>query len=245
MFKKKNVFEYSSIFEDQELTPSIQPMKNFIPDWYKKSARYTKIVEGEKAVKVSINELDTLPFTPGLKYCVPFLESMLIGYSLPLPFEIMVKQTEHGPIISWNNEEPDLAPVGQRNDHEANLIPTPAGYSNTHFVWLTKHILNIPKGFSVIMGHPFNRFDLPFITLTGIVDSTVLHEGQIPFFIKEGFEGLIPAGTPILQIIPFKKDNWTSRVNPKLIIEARKTAMRTKVARNWYKNTVHQKKNYD
>ena len=29
-----------------------------------------------------------------------------------------------------------------------------------------------------------------------------------PFFIKEDFIGIIPAGTPIVQIIPVKRDFW-------------------------------------
>jgi hypothetical protein len=28
--------------------------------------------------------------------------------------------------------------------------------------------------------------------------------------IKEGFEGLIPKGTPFMQMIPFKRDDWKS-----------------------------------
>ena len=34
---------------------------------------------------------------------------------------------------------------------------------------------------------------------------------NFPFFIKEGFTGLIPYGTPIVQIIPFKRDDWKSK----------------------------------
>jgi hypothetical protein len=32
--------------------------------------------------------------------------------------------------------------------------------------------------------------------------------GSFPFFIIEGWEGTIPAGTPYLQILPFKRENW-------------------------------------
>ena len=246
MFKKKNILEHCLYFEDQELSPMIQPIKNFVPDWYKKSARYVKRDEiSGKVYKISPNEIDSLPVSPGLKYCVPFLESLLVGYALPLPFEIMVKQTENGPIISWNNEEQEFAPVGKREDNDVNLLPVPPGYSDSHFVWFTKNIINIPKGFSIILGHPLNRYDLPFITLSGIIDSTILHEGQVPFFIKKDFEGIIPAGTPIAQIIPFKKEDWTSKLNVELRKSAQMTTIRSKVARLWYKNNVYQKKNYD
>ena len=32
--------------------------------------------------------------------------------------------------------------------------------------------------------------------------------GNVPFFIKSGFEGVIPAGTPIAQLIPIKREKW-------------------------------------
>ena len=28
--------------------------------------------------------------------------------------------------------------------------------------------------------------------------------------VKKGFEGIIPAGTPFMQMIPFKRDEWKS-----------------------------------
>jgi hypothetical protein len=34
--------------------------------------------------------------------------------------------------------------------------------------------------------------------------------GEIPFFLKQDFEGIIPEGTPIVQIIPIKRDSWES-----------------------------------
>ena len=34
----------------------------------------------------------------------------------------------------------------------------------------------------------------------------------MPFFIIKGFEGLIPAGPPYAQIIPFKREDWDSDI---------------------------------
>ena len=31
-----------------------------------------------------------------------------------------------------------------------------------------------------------------------------------PIYIKEGFEGIVEKGTPMFQIIPFKRSNWDS-----------------------------------
>jgi hypothetical protein len=34
----------------------------------------------------------------------------------------------------------------------------------------------------------------------------------MPFFLIKGFTGVIPAGTPYAQLIPFKRENWESTV---------------------------------
>jgi hypothetical protein len=107
--------------------------------------------------------------------------------------------------------------------------------------------LSLPKGYSCIIMHPLNRHDLPFLTLSGIVDAdSMLHNGSIPFYIKEDFEGLIKAGTPILQVIPFKRESWK-------IVEKRglfeKAAVNGKRSLNytygWYKKFSWNKKEYN
>jgi hypothetical protein len=42
--------------------------------------------------------------------------------------------------------------------------------------------------------------------------------GNIPFFIKEDFVGVIPAGTPFAQIIPIKRATWRSIRNDEGLI---------------------------
>jgi hypothetical protein len=34
----------------------------------------------------------------------------------------------------------------------------------------------------------------------------------MPFFLREGFSGVIPSGTPYAQIIPFKREDWISEI---------------------------------
>ena len=33
---------------------------------------------------------------------------------------------------------------------------------------------------------------------------------HFPFLLKKNFEGLIKQGTPIIQVIPFKRESWKS-----------------------------------
>ena len=59
---------------------------------------------------------------------------------------------------------------------------------------------------------------MPFKTLSAVVDSdSILTAGNIPFHIKQDFTGIIKKGTPIFQILPFKRDNWESIENKEII----------------------------
>jgi hypothetical protein len=40
-----------------------------------------------------------------------------------------------------------------------------------------------------------------------------------PFLIKKDFVGIIPAGTPIAQAIPFKRESWVSDIEDSLSYE--------------------------
>ena len=61
--------------------------------------------------------------------------------------------------------------------------------------------------------HPLNSGDSPFHSFSGIVD-TDKHPVTInfPFVIKKDFNGTIHAGTPIIQIIPFRREAWESKI---------------------------------
>jgi hypothetical protein len=60
---------------------------------------------------------------------------------------------------------------------------------------------------------PVMRDDLPFYCIPAIVD-TDKHPSPVnfPFFIKKGFEGIIDYNTPIIQMIPFKRESWSHKI---------------------------------
>lgn len=53
--------------------------------------------------------------------------------------------------------------------------------------------------------------------MSGIMDTDrCFDSGNMPFFLKENFEGLIPKGTPYAQIIPIKRKKWYTAYTPGL-----------------------------
>jgi hypothetical protein len=227
-----NILNFNSV---GDYMPNIKPAKNYIPDWYKDIKGYNK---NNLKIKKENNRIEL-----NLKSCMPFFDPFNIGYIVELAQDIYVEIEDGSPKIIWRGV-PD--PLSAREVGE-NIIPIPHGYSDTHFTWKNPYILNAKKGYSAIVTHPFNRHDLPFITLTGIMDIEVLvGNGNIPFFIKKGFEGLIPRGTPILQIIPFKRESWKINKDESLIEKNNKENIdKERSMIGWYKSNRWQKKEFN
>ena len=232
MFRKKPVLQYESAVE---VYPNIiTPAKNHIPEWYKKMPRLdnNEMFEIGKGFNITI------------KHCIPFLDSLTTGYMIVLPNDLYVKQDNGVPFITWSRA--DFPPRSRNKVADLNLVPK--GYYPMEFTWQTGVAKTIPLGYSMIITHPMNRYDLPFITLTGIVDGGLVMspDGNLPFYVKEGFEGIIPQGTPIAQLIPFRQENWSSKMtNGLLKIAKNHNAKTTSVIYGWYKKTFWTRKKYD
>lgn len=175
--------------EIQESVPPPEQSKNFIPKWYKD-------IPGKQDL---IN----------VKKCIPFLDSMSHGYIQKTWADIHVEKSSDGITVSCNDT------VCLFSVRETSDIPTGDQYYDFQLIWQRPWSPVLPDGYSGLVVHPLNRLDLPFLTLSGIVDfDKSIHApvGNIPFYIKRGFVGVIPTGTPMFQIIPIKREEWTSEV---------------------------------
>jgi hypothetical protein len=194
-------------FEDW--LPNIVGIKSKIPQWYKDQDMWNNKQPLQKSYQVS----------KSFKACMPFLDALTTGYTIQLWTDVRVRQENGQPIFTWASG-PD--PIDFRSNDGNQNLPIPAGFNSRQFVWKFPYTIRVPKGYSCLVTHPMNRHDLPFIGLTAISDNEVatLGPGNYPFFIKEGFEGIIPEGTPIMQVIPFKRENWKVEENKELLKES-------------------------
>jgi hypothetical protein len=77
--------------------------------------------------------------------------------------------------------------------------------------------IEAPEGYSLLFTHPINRFDLPFTTLTGLVDCDLYHDSWIHFLAHwhdMNFSAVLPRGTPVAQCTPVKRESWVAQTAP-------------------------------
>jgi hypothetical protein len=125
---------------------------------------------------------------------------------VPLPADVYWSSTDKK--FTFN------APEEMVSDHhlsQSEDVKIPEEYDPQPHKWLSNWHVKTPRGYSSLILHPINRLDLPFYSFSGIVD-TDKHPMVInfPFVLRKGFDGKIEAGTPMVQIIPFKRDRWSA-----------------------------------
>jgi hypothetical protein len=183
----KKIFKIIPTKQFLDIDINIKPSIKFIPDWYKSIKPF-----------VNINDIKA----PSIKRCVPILDSISYGYMIytveDIVFNAESKTFENSEVLANTHPEEQLG-----------SYPIPEEFYKIAFKW--ENFLNIetPNKYSCLFAHPLHRMDLPFYTLPGVVD-TDKHPLNVnfPFLMRKGFSGIIPKGTPIIQIIPVKRDSW-------------------------------------
>jgi len=149
-----------------------------------------------------------------VKRCPPFIDAMTCGFLMPLPIDLEVRDGE----FTWNFEVPEgyvseyaHSPIGF---HDPSQVAGTPYFEEDRFIIKFNNFWTIeaPPGYSILFSHPANRADLPFTTLTGLVDCDTFHDSPISFpayWHDAGFNGVLPKGTPVAQCVPVKRENWS------------------------------------
>jgi hypothetical protein len=237
--KKNNVIKFRSISEDVPsfIDPPV-PASTMVPGWWK---NLSPLTDSEMLRNSPLGE------RAAAKKCFPMLDSLTSGYMLKLPSDIRVSYPNGSfdPVIGWTMQKFLLIDTWQKE--VTNGFAIPEGYNSQVFKFTAPWIIETPPGWSCLFIHPNGYNDLPFRSFSGIVDTDLLiTDINQPFVVKQGWEGVIEAGTPIAQIIPIKRESWQSEI----VIGTEKEHLnnqRNTVAKylmGYYGKYVHQKKSY-
>jgi hypothetical protein len=81
--------------------------------------------------------------------------------------------------------------------------------------------------------------------MSGIIDSDkIAVNGNVPFFIKEDFYGVIPAGTPYIHIIPMKRNKWSKIENKVNKYKYKTTGSKVHSEKKYYLKNIWEKKEF-
>jgi hypothetical protein len=189
--------------ELEPILPKPSPAILGLPDWFKTmpAAAFSALQQNEQ---------------PTVKKCPPFIDAMTFGFLLPLVCDLRVEDGT----FSWDFSPPPGAITSYTRSpidfHDNAQVAGTPYFAVDRFIIKFNNFWTIesPPGYSLLITHPINRTDLPFTTLTGLVDADLYRDNFInlpAWWRDETFEGVLPKGTPIAQCIPVKRDLWDAR----------------------------------
>ena len=189
-----------------DLLPRPVPARAALPEWLRTMApRVPSVVHGRVIRTV--------------KQCPPFVDAMSHGFMLLLPCDVDVQDGR----FAWDWPLPPLAiadhPRAPLSFHVPEQIagsPFARGHQAAikfNSFWT----IALEPGWSLMATHPVNRDELPFRTLTGIVDADRFNDIGIHFpavWLDPDFRGVLARGTPIAQCFAVPRET------PELVCEA-------------------------
>jgi hypothetical protein len=220
---------------------SPKPATSFVPDWYKELESY---VNGDK--KPSGEGITTAT----VKRCMPVFDVITHGYIITTYTDIFVSQKEQKnaagnletiPWYEWPSFNPiEFHPIEQAPTHPAK---NGAPYPKLVNPWAIK----TPPGYSTMFVPPVHRENI-FTIFPAVVDTdTYTAPVNFPMVLTDvKFKGLIPAGTPIAQVIPFQRESWVMKLGGQedLIEQSKVTSKLRARFFDSYKNQYRQVKEY-
>jgi hypothetical protein len=221
--------------------PKPKPASKFIPSWYKSMPKYTN-----NNTEPGLSDFNSNAPNTTLRGCSPFLDSLTSGYILELPCDIEVTQNDETVFVRWRFDEEFIT---LHDKSQASTLPRSVeGKYEGVFKFTNIYNIKTPKGYSTLFTHPLNRWDLPFRTFSGVVETDTYPETvffPFQFAFKEEKKIVIEKGTPFVQLIPFKRNNWKSKFEKYDSLESKKAAFAlfSKVVRS-YKSQWWVKKTY-
>jgi hypothetical protein len=242
--KDTSIVKFITLFPKMvDAFPPPEPASKYLPEWYKKLDSY----------------LDNDPTPVGgsqkitAKKCLAIFDILTSGYILTLPFDVYIDTTDGKQIfdipkyansigvtpISGNH---DLAQIGTYPIDKEKYIDF---LFRLNLIWLVK----TEPGYSTLFLPPQHRDDCPLFGFSAIIDTdTFVSDGLFSFFVKKNFKGTVKKGTPLIQAIPFKRDDFVSEVvvdQKELDVAKKQRSIIRLVFNSGYKKNFWTRKKYE
>jgi hypothetical protein len=238
-----NIKFYPFNQETVDFTPKPQPAYKDLPDWYKLQPGYA----GDEK-----NFLSKGMSSSTIKRCMPIYDVISGGYIVYFPCDIFIDATNPEKLffaIPEGVKGIKNALVSYHSEPQVSHYPRETDiYHKEIFRVMPFWSVGTDSGYSCLFTQPFHREPVPFKLFSAVIDTdTYISDGHLSMYIKKDFKGTIERGTPLAQIIPFKRDSYEmSLAGPEeanILLSKQRIKVRSKF-NNFYRNHLRQRKDY-
>ena len=177
-----------------------------------------------------------------VKNCMPMIEHITSGYIIRANHDINIRQSYRNGVMSFDQQE-------GLGIHPFNQLPIGDWDQRTNYLkFMNYWSIKTPPGYSCMFYQPQN-FETRFVMFSAIV-STDTYEGNVNFpgyLVTEEPQFTIEAGTPLITVFPFKREDWRSTIHEYSAMSRENEILNADTLKkdpHHYRNNVHNKINY-
>jgi len=221
--------------------PEPESATKHIPEWYKKQPAY---FDNDRSVYNGTQKLT-------VKKCTAFFDVISSGYMFLAPCDIFIDTTVSPPVFDIPQQLKTLTNplLGAHSAEQVSHYPLDLDNNiNTilriNMVW----VASTSPGTSCLFIDPQHKDKSPLKAISAIIDTDLFYsDGNFSFIVEKNFKGVIKRGTPLVQIVPFKRYDWQHNINNNFSVAKDLTPQRIKVRsifNGGYKKYFWNKKEY-
>jgi len=203
MKRNKNVITF---IPKHQFVPAYAPkpdlMSKNLPAWWRKQEPYTG---GTK-------EVFNGQYNETVKKCPGILDLLVSGYLLKTPCDIYVDTTGEEIVFDVATNHRDSVSMHTRQQVSGWTFDRDYYMDDVfriHPMW----VVGTSDGYSTLFVHPSFQDDLPFRVVPAIIDTDkYISDGPFSLLFKKGFKGVIEQGTPLVQCIPYLREEHTMEI---------------------------------
>lgn len=196
--------EFFTILEGLEtICPPVES-KKFLPDWW------NNIKKSDGTCPVS-----NIPTVPGsVKKCPAVADYLLSGFIIPCWTDIYIDPSDlNNPTI-----QPSMSNIPSINRVVETVynMHLPENVLKEYPLTIkvqTPWIIKTKKRYSIKASDPFYHFNLNYVCVPGIVDTDYYNNLSVQIMIKSREPFVIPFGSPLILIQPFKREKFYIKIN--------------------------------
>lgn len=198
-----------------------------------------------KAVKP---QSDKHPGNGTVKRCVPFLDALSSGFIIPLWADVYVFARNGELTVEFPPNFPRQESLGSHSIVQIPKHPlAQKPYGDMPLKFINPWVIETDPGVSCIFTSPLNHMETRFKILDGVVDTDTYYNCINFPFIWTGGDGefIIPKGTPLVQVIPFRREQCELEISVTDFDKMQKVSgiLGTKLKNGYREEFWHNRKN--
>ena len=208
--KSAKISFISTMPKNVDLFPEPVPAFKEIPTWFKKVLPF---YDNDDTPMDGIQRLT-------VKRCVAFLDMLSSGYIIKAPFDIYIDTTDGKQVFQIPKAMESFSNSGIKPMIGTHDIKQVEGYPIDKDQYI-EHIFRInpiwvakgSKGVSAFFIQPQHHEVSPLYAVSAVIDiDSYPSDGLLSFLVKKDFRGYVQKGTPLVQVIPFMRQDFVSEI---------------------------------